>query len=166
MTDANTYITEIFLSSAAAEKAYMYAIQCGYSEKDINIIMSEDSKHRYYDSILTDSNNTLEDVAKGGTVGGTVGGTIGALIALGTSVLIPGLGFIIAGPLAGAVAGTLMGTVLALGVSEKNAQEYEEEIKAGAIILSVPEKNACDIKERWRLIKEHDKKANETSANN
>ncbi|MDQ6788554.1 MAG: hypothetical protein M3033_17255 [Acidobacteriota bacterium] len=51
------------------------------------------------------------------TSGGFVGAAIGAIAGIGTSVLLPGLGLIIAGPLAAGLIGALLGSVIGLFVA-------------------------------------------------
>ena len=46
------FTTEIFKDQESAEKAYQEAIKAGYTPQDINVMMSEDSKNKYYNSIL------------------------------------------------------------------------------------------------------------------
>ncbi|MDQ3322868.1 MAG: complement resistance protein TraT [Acidobacteriota bacterium] len=61
----------------------------------------------------------LVSAASGALLCGFVGALIGAVAGRGTSVLLPGLGLIIAGPIAAGVAVGLMGAMLgfALGLS-------------------------------------------------
>ena len=49
--------------------------------------------------------------------GGLLCGFVGAVAARGTSVLLPGLGLIIAGPLIGAVIGFFFGSILGFTVA-------------------------------------------------
>lgn len=112
----------------------------------------------YYDSnlIRNENTNTLEDMGHGGATGATIGGILGLIIAVGGIFIVPGIGIIIAGPLAGLVVGTLMGTLLALGVSESKAQEYAEAIETGKIILYVEAMDNTDIGKKWAEIKRGD----------
>jgi len=63
----------------------------------------------------------LVSAASGGLLCGFVGAVIGAIAARGTSVLLPGLGLIISGPLAaGFIAGligALLGSVVGLSIA-------------------------------------------------
>lgn len=54
----------------------------------------------------------LVSVASGALLCGFVGALIGAIAATGTSVLLPGIGLIVAGPLVGGIVGGLAGVVL------------------------------------------------------
>ena len=62
-----------------------------------------------------------------------------ALVAAATSIAIPGVGLLVAGPIAGAIAGagaggatgTLLGALIGAGIPETRAVEYERGIKEG-----------------------------------
>ncbi len=151
--------TEVFNTPEEAEKAYQDAIDAGYSPKDINVIMSEDSRKNYYDSILVkEGSKASEGMAIGGATGAAVGGAIAAVAAIGTSLVIPGLGLVIAGPIAaglagagaGSLTGGLVGSLIGWGVSEDKAKVIESDIKAGGIALSVNERLPnTDLSSRW-----------------
>jgi hypothetical protein len=147
----SNYTTELFYDKDTAEKAYQEAIDQGYSDKDISVLMSEDSRKKYYDSVLVEKvpgNDAVEGAGVGGMIGAAVGGTLGALAALGTSLVIPGLGLIIAGPIAaglagagaGGLSGGLIGALVGWGIPEDKARIYEDGIKSGGIVLAVDDK--------------------------
>ncbi len=127
--------------------------------------MSEDSKKKYYDSALVErveGNDSLEGAGVGGAIGAAVGGTLAALAAVGTSLIIPGLGLIVAGPLAaglagagaGGVAGGLVGALVGWGIPEDKARIYEKGIKDGGIVLAVEKKRPeADLTEDWQRYK-------------
>ncbi|MFJ1269173.1 hypothetical protein ACD661_11455 [Legionella lytica] len=151
--------TEVFETPEAAEKAYQEALDAGYSPQDITVLMSEDSRNKYYNSVLVkEGSKASEGLAVGGTTGAALGGIVGALAALGTSLLIPGLGLVVAGPIAaglagagaGGITGGLVGSLIGWGISEDKAKVIETEIQSGGIILGVnetlPEK---DLSTRW-----------------
>ena len=117
--------TELFKDKESAEKAYNDALNQGYSPKDINIIMSEDSRKKYYDSVLVkEESKASQGLGIGGATGAAIGGIVAAIAAIGTSLLIPGLGLVVAGPLAaglagagaGAISGGLIGALIGLGL--------------------------------------------------
>jgi len=78
---------------------------------------------------------------KGVLTGGIVGGVLGAAIAL----LMPALGLTFAGGLLvtvfsialGVLAGGLLGTIVAHGIPEEDASQYESELKPGRTIVTV-----------------------------
>lgn len=151
--------TEVFKNQQDAEKAYQDAIDAGYSPKDINVIMSEDSRKRYYDSILVKEGSKASDgLAVGGTTGAALGGIVAALAAVGTSLVIPGMGLVIAGPIAaglagagaGGITGGLVGSLIGWGISEDKAKVIQSEINSGGIVLGVNETRPnSDLSTRW-----------------
>ena len=134
------YTTELFTNRDSAEKAYHSALNKSYAEKDINVLMSEDSKKKYYDSVLVErveGNDALEGVGVGGTIGAAVGGIVAAIAAVGTSLVIPSLGLVVAGPIAaglagagiGSITGGLVGALVGWGIPEDKERIYEKGIK-------------------------------------
>src|SRR5207249_11816950 len=96
----------------------------------------------------------------GGAIGTAVGATLAAVIAAGSTLAIPGLG-IVAGPLvaafagggAGAVTGGLIGTLVGAGMTEQNAQAYDEALRNGGVVIGVLPHNsdhASDIQKRFK----------------
>ena len=89
------------------------------------------------------SDPTPEESARTGAVaGGVVGGIVGGAVAL----LIPGIGPAVAGGILastfggvgmGSIAGSFLDTFINMGVPEEKARYYEQEFKAGNIIVTV-----------------------------
>jgi hypothetical protein len=153
------FTTELFTNKDSAERAYQRAIERGYSDKDINVMMSDESRKKYYDSpLVKEDNKSVEGMGVGGATGAVIGGIIAAIAAVGTSVLIPGLGIVIAGPLAaglagagaGSITGGLAGALIGWGIPEDKARTYEKGIKSGGIVLGVDEsKSKSDLRRDW-----------------
>ena len=88
---------------------------------------------------------TAEGVGLGGGIGTIAGATLAALAAAGTTVVIPGLSLIVAGPLmaalagggAGALAGGIVGGLVGLGIPEPVAADYQQAIYDGGAVISV-----------------------------
>jgi hypothetical protein len=147
----------IFRDRTSAEKAYQSLHDRGYSKDDVNLLMSDDTRKTHFgdDSAHTElGDKAMEGAGVGSAIGGTAGAIIGAIAAIGTSVALPGLGLIIAGPLAAALAGAgaggltggLVGALVGSGIPEEHAAEYEEGIKNGGIVMGVKPRNAEDAK--------------------
>jgi hypothetical protein len=147
----------IFRDRSSAEKAYQSLHERGYSKDDVNLLMSDDTRKTHFgdDSAHTElGDKAMEGAGVGSAIGGTAGAIIGAIAAIGTSVALPGLGLIIAGPLAAALAGAgaggltggLVGALVGSGIPEEHAAEYEEGIKNGGIVMGVKPRNAEDAK--------------------
>ena len=125
--------------------------------------MAESTKRKYYsdESRADASSHAMKGVAAGGAVGTAVGATAAAIAAIGTSLVIPGLGLVIAGPLAaalagggaGAVAGGVIGGLIGLGVPESNARAYENALREGGIVIGViptTSEDASKIKDKFK----------------
>jgi len=150
------YVTGLFKDKESAENAYRLASQSGYSDSDINVIMSEETREKYYGKNATLETEVGSKLAEGAAIGGTVGGTIGAIAAgvaaIGTALVLPGLGIWVAGPLAAAVAGAgaggvaggLVGALVGWGIPEDTLKQYEKNVKQGDILIGVDPKSIED----------------------
>ena len=165
-------VTGLFKDRDSAERAYRAVSDKGYSAKDVNIVMSDATRKRYFAGETT-TNATTElgnKAAKGAGVGGAIGGTIGAIAAavaaVGTSLVIPGVGLVVAGPLAaalagggaGAASGGLIGALVGWGIPEERVKHYEAGIKEGGILMGVEPRSDADanhFEEVWGRSGEH-----------
>jgi hypothetical protein len=139
-------VTSSFRDRDDAERAYRSLKERGYDDKDIHVLMSDDTRKRYFhkddDGV---GNKALEGAGVGGATGGVLGATIVGIMAAGSTLALPGLGLVIAGPLAGALAGGatgaaaggLVGTLVGAGIPEDRAKVYEKDIKEGGIVVGV-----------------------------
>ena len=155
-------LTGLFNDKESSESAYKSLRDRGYSDNDINVIMSDDTRKKYY---ANDPDSELGSKAAEGTgVGGLIGGTLGAIIAgvaaIGTNLVLPGLGLVVWGPLAAALAGAgaggltggLVGALVGWGIPEDRAVAYENGIKNGGTVLGVKPRSAEDaaaLKTDW-----------------
>ena len=84
-----------------------------------------------------------------------------AIAAIGTTLALPGLGLLIAGPIAAGLAGAgaggatggLIGALIGAGMPEERVKEYEEGIKKGGIMMGVTPRNPEDadyFEEDWK----------------
>ncbi len=164
-TDTSTVqramVTGVFKDRESAERMFNILEKRGYSKDDISVMMSDKTRERYFKN-ATDSKigsktkdsstKAMEGAGTGSAIGGTLGAIVGAIAAIGTNLLIPGLGLVIAGPIAAALAGAgaggitggLIGSLIGLGVSETHAKEYEQAIKDGKILIGVYPLNDAD----------------------
>jgi hypothetical protein len=168
METRTNFLTGSFNDLQSAEKAYDKVRELGYSDEDISIIMSEDSMKKYFEENKHDEDHEARRVGTkaatgagtGSVIGGAVGAAAGIIIALGTSVVVPGLGFIVAGPLAtglaglgaGGVAGGIIGALIGAGIPKERAEKYEKGIREGNIIIGVQLRNEEDarrLEESW-----------------
>ncbi|OON68923.1 hypothetical protein B0919_10965 [Hymenobacter sp. CRA2] len=142
------YLTSTFRDRESAERAYSSLSSRGYTKDDVNLLMSDETRKTHFgdDTPHTElGNKAMEGAGVGSAIGGTAGAVIGAIAAIGTSVALPGLGLIVAGPLAAALAGAgaggltggLVGALVGSGIPEERAAEYEHDIKNGGIVMGV-----------------------------
>lgn len=145
---SNRMVTGLFRDRESAERAYGSISSRGYSRDDVNLMMSDQTRDRYFSGSDVDSdlgNKAMEGAGTGSAIGGTIGAVIGAIAAIGTNVVLPGLGLIVAGPLAAALAGAgaggltggLLGALVGSGIPEEHARHYESGIQNGGIVMGV-----------------------------
>lgn len=153
-------MTGTFHDRESAERAYQSLIARGYKPEEVHLIMSEDTKKRYY----ADTPEVGSKAAEGGMTGATVGGAVGAVaavLATAGTLAIPGLGIVLAGPLAAALAGLgaggaaggIIGALIGAGIPEERARLYKADIEKGGIVVGVRPRSAEDVtyfENAWR----------------
>jgi hypothetical protein len=146
-------VTGMFRDRDAAERAYRTARERGYTDDDLHVIMSDDTRKRHFADHKM-GNKAAEGTGVGAMAGGAIGATIMGIIAAGTAVSVPGIGLLIAGPIAGALAGGaaggaaggLVGALIGAGIPENRARQYERDIKEGGILVGVNPRNEDDAR--------------------
>lgn len=157
-------ITGLFKDRESAERAYNYLQDRGYTKDEINLIMSDETRRRHFDEKKGETEigtKAAEGAGKGSAIGGAIGAVAGVIAALGTSLVIPGLGLVVAGPIAAGLAGAgaggltggLIGALIGWGIPEERARLYESKVKEGGIVMGVSPKDPADeeyIENDWR----------------
>lgn len=154
-TKRSSMVTGLFRDRESAERAYGSLEKRGYSKDDVNLLMSDETRKKHFgvDDRETElGSKALEGAGTGAAIGGTVGATLAAIAAIGTTLALPGLGLLIAGPLAAAIAGAgaggatggLIGLLVGAGIPEERVKKYEEGIKKGGIVMGVTPRNTED----------------------
>jgi uncharacterized protein YjbJ (UPF0337 family) len=143
----NQMLTGLFRDRESAEKAYNSAKGRGYTDDDMNLMMTDKTRDTWFDGSDDTAlgSKALEGAGAGSAIGGTLGAIIGGIAAIGTNVLLPGLGLIVAGPLAAALAGAgaggltggLVGALIGSGIPEDRAKLYEEGVRDGGVVMGV-----------------------------
>lgn len=160
----NKMLTGMFRDRESAEKAYNSVTSRGYTKDDVNLLMSDKTRNEHFvdSEVETElGSKALEGAGAGSAIGGTLGAIIGGIAAIGTNVLLPGLGLIVAGPIVAALAGAgaggltggLVGALIGSGIPEEHAKVYEEGIKDGGIVMGVQPRTAEDaeyFENEWR----------------
>jgi hypothetical protein len=159
----SSMVTGLFRDRDSAEQAYQSVTDRGYSRDDVNLVMSDETRRRHFTG--TEQTELGSKAAEGAGIGGAIGGTLGAIAAaiaaVGTSIAIPGLGLVVAGPVAAALAGAgagaatggLVGALIGWGIPEERVKRYEEGVKQGGILMGVKprsEEDAAHFEKTWR----------------
>jgi hypothetical protein len=160
-------VTGMFKDRESAEHAYQSVAARGYGRDDVNLVMSDEARKRHFASDEVSGKQTelgtkaAEGAGIGGAIGGTVGAIAAAIAAVGTSIAIPGLGLVVAGPIAAAVAGAgagaatggVVGALIGWGIPEERVKHYDEGIKEGNILMAVRTRNPEDaayFEDEWK----------------
>ena len=143
------YVTGLYSTPEAASRAYQGLTDThGYNGDDINVLMTDDTRQKYFGDAVPGADfsggtKAAEGFGKGSAIGGGVGAAIAAIFAVGTSVVVPGLGLVVAGPIAAALVGAgaggatggIIGALIGAGIPEERAQAYERGLKEGGIVI-------------------------------
>lgn len=161
----SSWVTGMFFDLAKSESVVTAFERRGIARADISVVMTHTTKTNHFDSrsnAARDAEKVAEGAGVGGTLGGVMGATIAALAAIGTVIALPGLGLIVAGPLAAALAGAgagaatggFIGGMLGLGLSEDRATYYQAGLQQGGILIGVRAKDELDVGQLSALIRE------------
>jgi hypothetical protein len=157
-------LTGMFADRESTESAYNALHERGYTTDDINLVMSDETRKKHFsgDVIETEiGTKAAEGAGKGSAIGSTIGAIAGVVAALGTSLVIPGLGLVVAGPIAaglagagaGGITGGIIGALVGSGIPEERARLYESGVKKGNIVMGVHPRNEADaeyFEKAWR----------------
>lgn len=156
-------VSGIFRDSDDAESAYQEIRDRGYGQEEITVLMSEQARDEFFpseDVVVETERKTLKGTGAGSAIGATLGAIAGAVAAIGTTIMVPGLGLVVAGPLAAALAGAgaggvtggLIGALVGAGMTEERARVYQTAIEEGGIVMTVTPHSAEDaawIEDSW-----------------
>lgn len=146
-TRSSHIVTGLFKDRESADRAYQGLLDRGINKDDISVLMSEETHTRYLrldrPADAKSDDKTLEGAGVSAAIGGATGAVLAAIAAIGTSVVFPGVGLIVAGPIAAALVGAgaggltggLVGALIGSGSPEEQAQVFEQGIKEGGIVL-------------------------------
>lgn len=163
-TSQSSLVTGLFPDRESAENAYRSATELGYDSDDINLVMSDETRDRHFSDKSGVETELGTKAAEGAGIGAGIGGTLGAIAAgiaaIGTSLVLPGLGLVVAGPIAAALAGAgaggaaggLVGALVGWGIPEERVKQYEEGLKQGGILMGVKPRSDADadrFEEEW-----------------
>lgn len=151
---ADNRIDRLFTDATTANQYYDHLIKLGYENDDISVLMSKETKDKFYEgnpNIEKTEDAALKGAGAGSAIGGVVGAVVGAVAAVGSSMIIPGIGLVVAGPLvaafagagagAGGAGGAIIGALTNAGLSDDVSTTYVNHLNEGKIIISVEPKN-------------------------
>jgi hypothetical protein len=136
-------VTGLFKNRVTAEAAVREVSKWGYTRDDISVLMSDVTRNKEFG--IEAGSKAAEGAGVGGAVGGAVGAVLAAIAAIGSSIALPGLGIVIAGPIAvalagagaGAATGGLIGLLVGAGIPEHRAKVYDAKLREGGILVGV-----------------------------
>jgi hypothetical protein len=163
MNSNRRLVTGMFSDRDSAERAYTSINSRGYTQDDVHVMMTDKARDTHFGTTVKTElgNKALEGAGTGSAIGTTLGAIAGAVAAIGTNLVLPGLGLVIAGPLAaglagagaGAATGGIIGALIGAGIPEERAKIYEDGVKKGNIVLGVHARNDEDadyFANEWR----------------
>jgi hypothetical protein len=134
-------VSGLLPSRAPARRAIDELVARSFVKEEISVVMTDIPREE-----IVDDDKTAEGAAVGAAVGGAGGAILAAAAAIG-SVVIPGLGLIVAGPvlgaLTGAVAGSASGAAAGAAIPPKELETHRSQLESGAIWVgahTVPER--------------------------
>jgi uncharacterized protein YjbJ (UPF0337 family) len=159
----NRMLTGLFNDRESTDRAYQSARSRGYNDDEINLMMTDKTRDTWFD----DDDDTelgskaLEGAGAGSAIGGTLGAIIGGIAAIGTNVLLPGLGLVVWGPIAAALTGAgaggltggLVGALIGSGIPEDRAKVYDEGVRNGGAVVGVnprSDEDAAYFENEWK----------------
>lgn len=162
-------VTGLYNTPEHAGRAYHdLTTRHGYKADDVSVLMSDETRQRHFGDVkpgteFKTGSKAAEGAGVGGAAGLGVGAALGALLAAATSIAIPGIGLIVAGPIAGAIAGagaggaagTLIGALIGAGIPEERARVYDEGIRSGGIVLGTRARDEAHAAELERDFTTH-----------
>lgn len=135
-------VVGVFMDRLAAENAVDALEQAGFGHHQIGYVIRGDDA--VAGGTITDASGTKD--GKGMAAGAIGGGVIGGVMAAGLSLLVPGVGPVLAGGilatvfggvLAGTAVGGILGAFRGLGVSEHEAHFYQSHFHEGRAIVAI-----------------------------
>jgi uncharacterized protein YjbJ (UPF0337 family) len=167
--DASGFVTGLYRTPESANRAYQGLTERhGYKPQDINVLMTDETRQRHFGDVKPGTEfhhgtKAAEGAGKGAAIGGGIGAALAAIFAVGTSIAIPGLGLVVAGPLAAALAGAgaggatggIVGALIGAGIPEERAEIYDRGLREGGIVIGTRARDAKHATELEREFGEY-----------
>jgi hypothetical protein len=151
-------VTGLFKSKVGAEAAVDALLKRGFSRDDISVLMSDATRTKEFG--LQARTHAADGLGIGGAVGGAVGAVVAAIAAVGTTLFLPGINLVIAGPIAAALAGAgaggatggVIGALIGAGIPEYRAKVYDAELRGGGILIGVEARSDDEVERLEQLL--------------
>ena len=155
-------VTGLFETHKDADHIFSTLLEKGYDREEISVVMAKPENKSEEDMEEHQAETQATgDAKRGAIVGGAAGAVLTVIAAIGTNLVLPGVGLVLAGPLlagltgaaAGGLAGGTIGAIIGSGYPKDDVDYYEDKIKQGGIIISVDVKshlNKQDIANDFR----------------
>ncbi len=153
-------VTGLFKNKVAAEAGVDAIMKRGFTRDDISVLMSDATQTKEF--ALQTRTHAADGLGIGGAVGGAVGAVLAAIAAVGTTLFLPGINLVIAGPIAAALAGAgaggatggVIGALIGAGIPEYRAKVYDTGLKGGGILIGVEARNDEEVDQLEELLDE------------
>jgi len=153
-------VTGLFKSKVSAEAAVDAIMKRGYTRDDTSVLMSDATRTKEFG--LQTRSHAADGLGIGGAVGGAVGAVLAAIAAVGTTLFLPGINLVIAGPIAAALAGAgaggatggVIGALIGAGIPEYRAKVYDAELRGGGILIGVEARSDEEVDRLEELLGE------------
>lgn len=153
-------VTGLVKTHAAAENAVQRIIHCGHTREDISLVMTDNTRRQYFS--VESGTQAAAGAGVGSAVGGAVGAVVAAIAAVGTTVLLPGFGLVVAGPIAAALVGAgagsatggLIGALVGSGIPEHRAHLYQMGLKKGWLVIGVQARSDEDAERLAKVLED------------
>jgi hypothetical protein len=159
---SNRLMTCMFRDREAAEHAYGVLTRRGYTDRDLSLLMSEETRDRCFPRNDLAATKLGSKASEGAGIGAAAGAGLGALLAglAALGIAVPVLPIIAMGPLAAALTGgatggalgAIAGALVGSGIPEDRAKAYDEGVKEGGIVFGVTprsDEDAAYFEQEW-----------------
>ena len=153
-------VTGLFKNRVAAEAAVDALLKRGYTRDEISVLMSDATRSKEF--AVQARTHAADGAGIGGALGTAVGAVLATIVAVGSTIFLPGINLFIAGPIAaalagagaGAVTGGVIGALIGAGIPEYRAKVYEAGLREGGILIGVEARDGEEIDKLEQLMED------------
>jgi len=137
-------VAGLFVDHEQAIKVVGALRNAGFEMSQIGLVARDNGAHDQRESVTAHVDSPADEARTivQATEGSLIGGTAAGLITAAASLLIPGVGPLIAGgilaaSIIGGTAGWLVGGLIGLGLTAEHAQHLQDQVEAGRTLVTV-----------------------------